>query len=76
MLNSGTVPIYRQIPLIHVVHEDDELLSASPGAEWYNLLKNLPWEPYHPIAVDYYDALYHFNKTHGDREKAIDVNET
>jgi hypothetical protein len=76
MINAGAVPIYRQIPLIHVVHEDDALLSASPEAEWYNLLKNLPWEPYHRIAVDYYDALYHFNKTHGDREKAIDVNET
>ncbi|MFH0727741.1 MAG: hypothetical protein V2B19_15540, partial [Pseudomonadota bacterium] len=76
MINPSTVPIYRQIPLIHVVHEDDALLSASPGAEWYNLLKNLPWEPYHRIAVDYYDALYHFNKTHGDKEKAIDVNET
>lgn len=75
MLNQNVVPIYKQIPLIHVVHEDDELLSASPGAEWYNILKNLPLEQYHNIAVDYYNALYHFNKTHG-RDNTTDVEET
>ncbi len=76
MLNSIDFPDYQQIPLIHDVHEDDELLSASPEAEWYNLLKNLPWEEYHSIAIDYYDALYHFNKTHGNRQKTTDVEET
>lgn len=76
MLNLNAFPVYQQVPLIHVVHEDDELLSASPEAEWYNLLSNLPWERYHPIAVDYYDALYHFNKTHANRPKATDVKET
>lgn len=76
MLNSSVCPVFQQIPLIHVVHEDDELLSASSEAEWYNRLKNLPWEPYHAIAVDYYDALYHFNKTYGHRQKTTDVKET
>ena len=35
MLNFNTAAAHQQIPLIHVVHEDDELLSNSPEAEWY-----------------------------------------
>jgi hypothetical protein len=49
--------------LIHVVHEDDELLANSPEAEWYKILQSLPWEQYRSIAADYYNALYHFNKS-------------
>jgi hypothetical protein len=59
MLNLNSVAPHQQIPLIHVVHEDDELLANSSEAEWYNILKNLPWEPYRSIAADYYNALYH-----------------
>lgn len=75
MLDANVFPVYQQIPLIHIIHEDDELLSASPEAEWYNLLKNLPWEQYRLIAVDYYDALYHFNKTYAGSQKTV-VEET
>ena len=63
MLNLNSVAAYQQIPLIHVIHEDDELLANSPEAEWYRILQDLPWKPYLPIAVDYYNALYHFNKS-------------
>ncbi len=35
MLNLNAVAAHQQIPLIHVVHEDDELLANSPEAEWY-----------------------------------------
>jgi len=63
MLSLNSVAAYQQIPLIHVVHEDDELLANSPEAEWYRILQDLPWKPYLPIAVDYYNALYHFNKS-------------
>ena len=44
MLNFNTVAPHQQIPLIHVINEDDELLANSPEAEWYQILKNLPWE--------------------------------
>ena len=35
-----------QLPLIHVVDLDDMILSNSEDAEWYRILKNLPWLPY------------------------------
>ena len=41
MLNLNSVAAHQQIPLIHVVHEDDELLANSPEAKWYNILQNL-----------------------------------
>ncbi len=63
MLNLNAVAAHQQIPLIHVVHEDDELLANSPEAEWYKILQSLPWEQYRSIAADYYNALYHFNKS-------------
>jgi len=73
MLNFNTAAAHQQIPLIHVVHEDDELLSNSPEAEWYKILQNLPWREYRPIGADYYNALYHFNKSKPDRQKNTDV---
>ncbi len=39
MLNLNAVAAHQQIPLIHVVHEDDELLANSPEAEWYKICK-------------------------------------
>ena len=38
MFSLNSVAAYQQIPLIHVVHEDDGLLANSPEAEWYSLL--------------------------------------
>jgi hypothetical protein len=64
MLNFDSHQIYKQIPLIHVVDEDDRLLFDSPDAEWYRTLKFFPDEDYRPLAAAYYDALYHFNKSH------------
>ena len=69
MLNFNTVALYQQIPLIHVINEDDELLANSPEAEWYQILKNLPWEQYRSIGADYYNALYNFNKSSAERQK-------
>ncbi|CAB1074312.1 hypothetical protein D1AOALGA4SA_2131, partial [Olavius algarvensis Delta 1 endosymbiont] len=46
MLNLNAVAAHQQIPLTHVVHEDDELLANSPEAEWYKILQSLPWEQY------------------------------
>jgi hypothetical protein len=73
MLNLNSVAAHQQIPLIHVVHEDDELLSNSPEAEWYKILQNLPWRGYRPIGADYYNALYHFNKTRTNNQKSKDL---
>ena len=73
MLNLNSVAAYQQIPLIHVVHEDDGLLANSPEAEWYRILQDLPWKPYLPIAVDYYNALYHFNKSRTHSQQCCDL---
>jgi hypothetical protein len=51
----------QQIPLIHIVFADDEILLQSPDAEWFQILKSLPWESYRMYAAEYYDALYAFN---------------
>jgi hypothetical protein len=75
MLNLNFVAAHQQIPLIHVVHEDDELLANSPEAEWYQILQNLPWEQYRLIAADYYNALYHFNKSKTHSQKSSDLSE-
>jgi len=75
MLNLNSVAAHQQIPLIHVVHEDDELLANSPDAEWYKILQNLPWEQYRSIAADYYNALYHFNKSKTHSQKSSDLSE-
>ena len=72
VLNFNTVAPHQQIPLIYVVNEDDELLANSPDAEWYKILQNLPWEQYRSIGADYYNALYHFNKSSADNQ--IDKN--
>lgn len=57
--------VISQIPLIVEVYEDEHLLLSSPDAEWYRILKNLPWQDYCETAALYYDALYRFNKTCG-----------
>ncbi len=75
MLNLNSVAAHQQIPLIHVVHEDDELLANSPDAEWYKILQNLTWEQYRSIAADYYNALYHFNKSKTHSQKISDLSE-
>ena len=75
MLNLNSVAAHQQIPLVHVIHEDDELLASSPEAEWYKILQNLPWEQYRLIAADYYNALYHFNKSKSHSQKSGDISE-
>jgi len=50
-----------QIPLIHIVHKDDVVLINSAEAEWFLILKDLPWQHYRVHAAKYYEALYEFN---------------
>ena len=61
MLNQVSISTAIQLPLIHVVNEDDQLLSNNRDAQWYLILKNFPWENYRELAASYYNALYDFN---------------
>jgi len=51
----------QQIPLIHLIHEDDIVLLESADADWYRALYYFPWEEYRKYGASYYDALYEFN---------------
>ena len=61
MLDQVSISTSIQLPLIHIVNEDDQLLSNNRDAQWYPILKNFPWEKYRDLAVSYYNALYDFN---------------
>lgn len=52
-----------QLPLLHIVHEDDQLLLNDPKAEWYRILASFPWQSHRELAAAYYNALYHFNQS-------------
>jgi hypothetical protein len=61
MLNRISISTHSQLPLIHVVNKDDELLSNNCDTQWYSILKNFPWENYRELGASYYNALYDFN---------------
>jgi len=63
MLNTQLQQPLNQLPLIQIIDEDDQLLLNSPDAQWYRMLKYFPDMDYRQIAADYYNSLYHFNKT-------------
>jgi hypothetical protein len=63
-----------QIPLIHIVDEDDRVLLKSSDAEWYRVLYYLPDKDYREVAAQYYDALYHFNQAEALRRKEKEWN--
>ncbi len=52
---------YQQIPLIHIVHDDDLVLLDAPDAAWFKVLYYFPWKDYQIYGAQYYDALYEFN---------------
>ncbi len=62
MLNhSGHAHV--QLPLIITEDKDDIILLNTEGAQWFKHLYNLQWENYRDFGAEYYDALYHFNKS-------------
>ena len=73
MLNFNPHPISGQLPLIHVIDNDDRLLLNSPDAHWYRILFYFPWEDYRELAVDYYNALYDFNLANRNKSGAIEA---
>ena len=77
MLNFNPYPISGQLPLIHVVDSDDQLLLNSPDAHWYRILFYFPWEDYRELAVEYYNALYDFNLAYRNNSGSVEPdNET
>ncbi|MCK5663747.1 MAG: hypothetical protein KAI17_09685, partial [Thiotrichaceae bacterium] len=74
MLNFNTNPISGQIPLIHVIDNDDWILLNSPDAHWYKILYYFPWADYRVLAVDYYNALYDFNLAHRNESGNVEPN--
>ena len=67
---------FQQKALFHIIHEDDIYLLNTEDAEWFQVLYYLPWEKYLGHAVEYYNALYEFNrKQSGEREGSGDEGE-
>ncbi|HDH12349.1 MAG TPA: hypothetical protein ENG83_09200 [Nitrospirae bacterium] len=62
---------YGQIPLIHIIDEDDRILLNSPDAEWFRILYYFPWKEYRETGAEYYDALYQFNITGAEKRQEM-----
>ncbi len=66
-----------QIPLIHIVHEDDIVLLDAPDSAWFEVLHYFPWKDYQTYGAQYYDALYEFNiREAKQRQERSDARET
>jgi hypothetical protein len=76
MLNQVSISAHTQLPLIHVVNEDDELLSNNKDAQWYLTLKDFQWKDHRELAASYYNALYNFNISKQLKEEPTENNET
>ncbi len=51
-----------QLPLIHVVQSDDLYLQNHADILWFDVLGDLDYRPFQPIAAHYYEALHQFNE--------------
>ena len=56
MLSPQITPC-QQVPLIHVIHDDDQYLLNTIDGEWFEILFHFPWADYRHHAAAYYDAL-------------------
>lgn len=61
MLNIVDRPFPGQLELIHVVESDDLFLEES-DVIWFRVLRDLDWRLLLDAAVQYYEALWHFNR--------------
>ena len=59
-----------QLPLIHIVDNDDRILAQTLQATWFPIMRDLDWRAYKEIAVRYYEALYRFNVAAAQRRGA------
>ena len=61
MLNISIGPALGQLPLIQIVESDDHFL-AECDIVWFRVLRDLDWHPLVIVAVQYYEALWDFNR--------------
>jgi hypothetical protein len=63
-----------QVPLIEFVESDDLYLQRQEDVLWFDLLRDLDWRSFRPIAAGYYEHLWQFNvrqaQLRGEREFA------
>jgi hypothetical protein len=71
MLSPQITPC-QQVPLIHVVYDDDQYLLNTLDGEWFEILFHFPWADYRHHAAAYYDALYQFNILEYEAPKSAD----
>lgn len=50
-----------QLPLFQIVESDDLALAQQEDLVWYELLRDFDYQPFLPVAVQYYEALWRFN---------------
>ena len=50
-----------QLPLILVVDNDDRILTHTPRATWFHLLRDMDCRPHRQMAALYYDELHYSN---------------
>ena len=70
ILSTTEPPV--QIPLIHIVESDDLHLAEQSDIVWFELLRHLDWKQFRPIAIEYYESLWHFNQEQArEREQRV-----
>jgi len=50
-----------QLPLIHVVDNDDAILANTPKATWFPQLRDMHWQGFRELGANYYNELHQFN---------------
>ena len=59
----------QQVPLIHEVHADDDIIDG----EWFEIFHDFSWADYREHAAADYDALYEFSIN--ERQPIMDAGE-
>lgn len=59
-----------QLPIFQIVESDDLALAQQEDLVWYELLRSFDYRPFLPVAVQYYEALWHFNTDQVEQRKA------
>jgi hypothetical protein len=56
-----------QIPLIHIVDQNDIILRENPDATWFQILEDLEEKQFSEVQNKYYSALYFCRKTKNEK---------
>ena len=57
MISSSAV----QLPLFQIVESDDLALAQHEDLVWFEMLRDFDYQPFLPVAAQYYEALWRFN---------------